>query len=456
LAQFAPATAPATEEAGPQMTSDAHNIEYPEPEYWTPNVEPIAILHRDSGGYVRFARKFDGDQWENLPALAVSKLQHMFPEFAQELVRDAYFGINTLWQPGKERLTRLNACWVDIDLHRPGAMRTVGQVIGEAIDMVERGEIPRPSMYVYSGRGAWLLWLLVDNEGKRPKAFPEKVLAQQEINAELARRLRENLSIGDVDLCASDAGRMIRVPGSTNSKADPGYEIVQYRPVIEMDLDCRGLGVQYTLASLLALIGLGRSRDEKQAVGWRALWIHRFNDFRSLREMRGGFSEGHRNSAAYVYVHILRGLGLPDSTIERSLTIFAKECCSLPLSRAEQRSVIKHHAKNPGRYLGDRKIADFLNVTAEEGKTLQRWNRFQLSVEPDEIDLKLGVNARREYRKGKIAEIVAERGLLPYRQIAALMQQRGIDTSHVSVYKLMKTMQLPNPPQLLLSDKFVI
>ncbi len=154
-----------------------------------PNVRPILSIHRaEENGYVRFARRLDDDQWQNLPAISTSKLERMFPQFADELMRDSYLGINTLWRPNNDRLTRLNACWADIDLHSVGAILSLGQIIGRAIDMVRAGALPRPSITVYSGRGVWFLWLLVDASGSRPKAYPEKVLLHEEINRELSRR----------------------------------------------------------------------------------------------------------------------------------------------------------------------------------------------------------------------------------------------------------------------------
>jgi len=110
-----------------------------EPEILGPYVKPILRIHQDDG-YVPFGRKLDDESWENLPVIPVKKLQAMFPQFVDELTRDSYFGINTLWRPDNDRLTRLNACWVDIDLHQAGQMETIGQVVGRVIDTVIRRE----------------------------------------------------------------------------------------------------------------------------------------------------------------------------------------------------------------------------------------------------------------------------------------------------------------------------
>jgi hypothetical protein len=212
-------------------------------------------------------------------------------------------------------------CWVDIDLHQPGKMATVGQVVGKAIDMAEDGELPRPSLTVYSGRGVWFLWLLVGEDGYPPEAFDDKVLILETINRELSRRLA-------ADMAACDCQRMLRVPGSTNTKADAGHEIVQFRFL--PDLDATGRCSEYTLNELVEWLGLETPKKKKPqpkiVSGWNALWMYRFQDFRLLREMRGGFQEGCRNQALRLYANILQHLSFDDATIEEHLGRLAQEC----------------------------------------------------------------------------------------------------------------------------------
>src|SRR5438309_2200471 len=117
-------------------------VQTEQPEILSPYVEPILRIHQGPDGYVRFARKLDEDVWDNLPAISLAKLARMFPQFVQELTRDSYFGINTLWHPNNDRLSRLNACWVDVDLHRAGEIATAGQIVGQTIDMANEGTLP--------------------------------------------------------------------------------------------------------------------------------------------------------------------------------------------------------------------------------------------------------------------------------------------------------------------------
>jgi hypothetical protein len=145
-------------------------------------------------------------------------------------------------------------------------MATMGQILGRSFDMVENGELPRPSIRVYSGRGVWFLWLLVDDDGYPPRAFDERILTLETINRELSRRLA-----ADVTCC--DSQRMLRVPGSTNSKADAGHEIVEFHFLPE--LDRTGRCAEYTLKELAEWLGLETPKRKKSQPkifsGWNAL-----------------------------------------------------------------------------------------------------------------------------------------------------------------------------------------
>jgi hypothetical protein len=397
-----------------------------------PHVEPIVRIHRGDG-YVHFARS-DDEVWQNLPAVRVSDLQSMFPEFVQQLMRDSYFGINSRWRQNDSRLTRLNACWVDIDLHGPRQVATVGQVVGRAMDMVQDGELPRPSLTVYSGRGVWFLWLLVADDGYPPKAFPEKVLAVEKINRELNGRL------GGDGVCIN-AKRMLRVPGSTNNKADPGEEIVRFL----FEVDENGRCEEYGIDQLLGYLGLQPSKSKKgqnaRLTGWAALWTYRFHDFQVLRQMRGGFQEGCRNNAAHYYAVILQHLSFDDDVIREKVSELAEECRP-PLQRAQVVATIREIKQTPFRKYHDSKIIKLLNITQEEAKRLSLWDETTTIAEVDEMDAKLTPNRRVEYRKQLLAKIIDENGgrMLSCRKLARILAERGIQVSHVQVNKYLKSM----------------
>ena len=77
---------------------------------------------------------------------------------------------------------------------------------------------------------------------------------------------------------------------------------------------------------------------------------------------------------------------------------------------------------------------------------LPRWAEPKVTKEVDEIDASLSANHRVEYRKQVIHTIVTEQGNMPsYRVLARLMQERGIQVSHVQVMTYCRQMTLPKP-----------
>lgn len=97
----------------------------------------------------------------------------------------------------------LNALYVDIDAHRG---EDIMYKVAAAISALEAAGIPEPNCIVYTGRGAHLYWLI---ERTPPNALPRWQACQ--------RRLVE---VCNGDRMSADATRVLRVVGTTNSKAE--------------------------------------------------------------------------------------------------------------------------------------------------------------------------------------------------------------------------------------------
>jgi hypothetical protein len=432
-----------------------------------PYLRPILEIHRGPDGFVTFHRKH-GEELENLGSVPIAELKSIFPEFAAELERDSYFSINSFYRAGycgphlpmmkpAHRLAKdaryLNACFVDIDFHdQPGPL-DFGYQFGQVITLQEKRIIPPASLVMRSGRGLWLFWLLASPQNPLlpPSAFPEKVLAFNAIEHELIRRT-------NADSAARDVARITRVPGSINTKAGDTLRVMYWT-----QRDVNGRAYVYTLESLANFLGveLPRLRPTRQAAeprpkasecalrGWSALWKQRFDDFETLRRMRGGFSEGCRNHAAYIYGVILRGNGLNDAAIRQAVTILGRECRQ-PLSEEAIKGAI-HQSGESRRQIKDSTIAGYLRVTPEEARIIPRWADSKIQHRIDPVDMNLRPAQRKLFRYTAIAEIVRSLdGRLPSgRKMAELLQQRGIQTSHVQVLTDYQRLQLsPREPIL--------
>jgi DNA-binding transcriptional ArsR family regulator len=437
-------TAPALTTRSPEIAAAAGSLTVPdmerigrmgaEPELLEPTapyLHPILEIHRGPDGFVCFGRKLD-DDWQNLPAIPVDRLCSMFPAFVQQLLRDSFFTLNTFWKGRREYARYLNCCWVDIDLHAPGEFCTLGQRYGQVMDMAQAGTIPRPSITVYSGRGLWFLWLLIGDDGIPPRAYPEKKLAQEAINRELASRL-------GADQGASDVARMIRVPGSTNTKAEPGYEVVTYRFL--MDLDGQMRGQEYTLNQLAAALDIQlpslrhprSAASERGLRGWNALYNQRYALFHQLLQIREAFQEGCRNRACLQYAIILRGYGMSDDAVRQELMRFGHKCCIPPLTTCEIEAAFGESRKSSGK-VRNSTLSAHLMVTAEEGLLIPEWAPASQEKKAVTPVVNGNIAASIEFRKRLISEIVGHLGRVPStRQMAQLLGERGVTISYPRV-----------------------
>jgi DNA-binding NarL/FixJ family response regulator len=96
-----------------------------------------------------------------------------------------------------------NALFVDLDAHNG---EDVMYLVEAALSALQAAGIPEPNCIVYTGRGAHLYWLI---ERTTARALPRWQACQ--------RRL---VKICNGDRMSADATRVLRVVGTTNSKAD--------------------------------------------------------------------------------------------------------------------------------------------------------------------------------------------------------------------------------------------
>ena len=189
-----------------------------------PSIEPIHAIHRGDGGFIPFAAKDRHGKWRELGALKVG--QPLIPELLDDLQRDGYFSLNTVfttrprphgkrtvWKAvspqqypdayiagssvfglkerttvtayqkthpttglpfaarGTGNLRWLNVCFVDIDCYK--ANLTVGEALGTVIDLQDAGRIPAATLFARSGRGLWVFWFLLDI--MNPEAGTEEI-----------------------------------------------------------------------------------------------------------------------------------------------------------------------------------------------------------------------------------------------------------------------------------------
>jgi hypothetical protein len=405
---------------------------------------PILQLHRHRDGYIAFATKRDDDDFRPRVAIRAGGLESWFPAFREQFEKDSYVAINADWRlrshgaDGDEygyplhcgaSLRYINACYVDIDFHILGL--DFGTVIGRVVNLQDAGQLPHASMIVRSGQGVWLLWLLhdVQDPDLSQRAFPDKLELYRRIQDAIIERL---VPLG-ADMAAKDAARYLRLPGSLNADSET---------IVEWWIQgANEAGYIYTLpelAKLFNVIPAKRHRGEIVARnpakrrGWVALNAQRLRDFNTLRAVRGGFSDGCRNNAAKIYAWLLRANGKSKSDVLGLLTAMGEQCRPR-LSRGEIKNAWKYTRL---RKMRDQTISDWLKIISSESELLERFPPAGLpQLKPIRKSM-ASIRGSVAERRDALTAIIAELGYVPAaRELSALLAQRSISASHVTVWR---------------------
>jgi hypothetical protein len=285
-----------------------------------------------------FCRKTP-DAFEQLFEVRACEVSELLPGFDEYLTTDAYqtlngcgmarggypatpnrFGIKqrngaplAKGNRNKSNVSRLTAVWVDLDCH--GIGMDPHTAIAKARELVGRGELPMWSIELYSGRGAWLIWLLGQEgtqrmpmrtrSGQLSAGIPveverDRVRVWEAIIKAITARLAA-LNVG-TDSSVAELSRVARVAGSLNTKS--GEEV--YYAVHRRGSD--RLPACYSLRELTALLQVHVPEQRKrkpraevspersaaakhaQLIGNRKRWEKLIR----LAELRGGVREGER------------------------------------------------------------------------------------------------------------------------------------------------------------------
>lgn len=350
-------------------------------------VEALTALHHGEGAAVALAR-LTPDGWQECGAILTTDFPAKWPSVEAHLARDSYFGLAStyaqpratrisaiglaLWRRSAERLRWLNAVAVDLDRHADQSF-SVESLLEAFRRELALQQIPSPTFLSFSGRGLWALWQIADhaNRSQPVRAFHDQRALIQRINQALVKKL---VLLG-ADHSATDAARVMRLPDSVNSKARPENSRVQF---------FRASASVYTLPELAATLGvcakkvyLPGERTMKDPAKTKAAamrWRYPLDGFRILWRMRGGFSQGTRRPAIYVYSMLLRKNRATPQQVLTACMLLA-ESLTPPLSTTDVKRAITASEKAITYNFSNAKLGAMLKITAEERAALLQWFR---------------------------------------------------------------------------------
>ncbi|KFX54739.1 DNA-binding response regulator [Clostridium botulinum] len=199
-----------------------------------------------------------------------------------------YISLNTFYSTYRrlEYLKELKAHFIDLDIYK--TKFTKEQVLMRLDEEYFNKSIPRPNLIIDSGRGLYLIWMI--------NSVPSQALPLWKAVEEY---LYKELKVFGADRQALDATRVLRVPGSINSKSNTVVEVLEQ---YEYVYDLREIQEGY-------LPELDKSKPKKKGRPSKTVFIHRerslyyarIQDIIKLCELRNYDLKGQRELILFLY-----------------------------------------------------------------------------------------------------------------------------------------------------------
>lgn len=202
--------------------------------------------------------------------------------------KNNYISLNTFYSTYRrlEYLKELKAHFIDLDIYK--TKFTKEQVLMRLDEEYFNKSIPRPNLIIDSGRGLYLIWLI--------NSVPSQALPLWKAVEEY---LYNQLKQFGADRQALDATRVLRVPGSINSKSNTVVEVLEQ---YEYVYDLREIQEGY-------LPELDKNKPKKKGRPSKTVFIHRerslyyarIQDIIKLCELRNYDLKGQREIILFLY-----------------------------------------------------------------------------------------------------------------------------------------------------------
>ena len=249
------------------------------------SVKYINIIHGDSKGWITKAKICDKEykQWHY-------KYKDLIElKFDEDNV---YITLNTFYKTYRriECIKELNALFIDLDIYKTGF--TKEQILINLNENYFKQSMPIPNFIIDSGRGLYLIWLI--------KKVPSMALPLWKAVEEYFYKTLKEFG---ADRQALDATRILRVPGSFNSKTQTEVKIIDNYDYL---YDLREIQSEYMPElSEKAPVRRGRPKKVKYIFRERSLYYARIMDIIKLCELREYDLKGHRELILFLYRYYL-------------------------------------------------------------------------------------------------------------------------------------------------------
>ena len=318
----------------------------------------INAIHGKSKGWITKAEINEGvfRQWHY-------KLNQLLDiDFTQE---NTYISLNTFYKTYRriENLKEINCIHMDLDTYKTKFTKT--QILMNLDDNYFGKTIPIPNLIIDSGRGLYLIWLI---EPVPYMALPLWKAIEEYIYKELKEF--------GADRMALDPTRVLRVPGSINSKSNTIVKILETNEYV---YKLREIQEEYLpeipkkeKGKATAPKKRGRPKKVVYVFNERSLYLARITDLVKLCELRSYDIEGEREMILFLYRYYLNYFfedehkALND-TLELN-RMFDKPLTEKEATKATESAERAYKSKTKDYKYKNETLIELLQITEEEQK----------------------------------------------------------------------------------------
>lgn len=333
-----------------------------------------------------------------------------------------YITLNTFYKPCRrlECIKELNGVYIDLDYYK--TKYTKDQIIMNLEENYFNKIIPATNYILDSGRGLALIWLI----NKVPsKALPLWKAVQEYLYSQLKEF--------GADRQALDATRILRVPGSINSKSKTVVSIIDEYDYI---YDLREIQREYLPELKPTEKKKGRPKKINYIYRERSLYYARIQDITKLCELREYDLRGHREIILFLYRYYLCSF---TEDVQKALGDVL-ELNSMFIYPLKENEVIRATRSAEKCYLDKNKEYKYKNDTLIELLEITEYEETKMSTIISKNEYKRRNN---EYNKKKYQEKLREEGKLPKKEEVKVRREKIKDLlaeglSQKEIYSLLK------------------
>ena len=333
-----------------------------------------------------------------------------------------YITLNTFYKPCRrlECIKELNFVYIDLDYYK--TKYTKEQVIMNLESNYFNKIIPATNYIIDSGRGLALLWSI--------NKVPSQALPLwKAIEEYLYNQLKEF----GADRQALDATRVLRVPGSINSKSKTVVSIIDEYDYI---YDLREIQKEFLPELKLKEKKKGRPKKINYVYRERSLYYARIQDITKLCELREYDLRGHREIILFLYRYYLCSF---TEDVQKALEDVL-ELNSMFIYPLKEKEVIRATRSAEKCYLDNNKEYRYKNDTLIELLEITEDEEIQMSTIISKTEYKRRNN---EYNKKKYKEKLKVEGKLSKKEEVKVRREKIKDLlaeglSQKEIYNLLK------------------